>query len=224
MLIILNPLGPLAELAELGVAILAAVGLSLLIVVVAICAIIAYLAVRAHASGYVTFSVRAVGTWYVQIIQLFAVLIAAVGIASLLNVGIGAVAGAEYSFSKGTTFADYPYVVYQAVVALGGGVIVLWLHRRLETFFEPNHAAVTARRFRLTALSIVAGAATVVLLFVSGFSLVEYHVGSPSEAAGDTQPGQWLSGLAVAAVSRLVALRLIKRELRSVDQITSPNA
>lgn len=214
----MNPLESLAELAELGVAILTAVGLSLLIVVTAVGALIAYLAVRAHASGYATFSLRAVGSWYLQLIQLLAVLIAAIGIASLLNVGIGAAAGVDYSFSEGITSADYPSIVYQAVVAVGGGLIVFWLHRRAEPFFEPNHAAATARRFRLAALSIAFGMAAVLLLFVSGLSLVEYHVGSPGEAAGDAQPGQWLSGLAVAVAFRLVALRLIGREFRSIDQ------
>ena len=213
----MNPLESLAELAELGTAILAAASISLLIVVVAVGAIIAYLAVRAHASGYATFSLRAVATWYAHFIQILAIVMVAVGIASLLNVGIGAAAGAEYSFSGEITSADYPSIVYQAVVAVGTGLIVLFVHRRFERFVDPNQAGVIARRFRLAALSIGFGAAAVLLLFASGLSLVEHHVGTPGEAAGDAPPGRSLSGLAVAVLFWIHALLALRREFRSID-------
>ena len=190
-------------------------GLGLSIVVAAIAAIIAYLAVKAHGAGYATFSVRAVGTWYVHVIQTVAIVMVAVGIASLLNVGIGAAAGAEYSFPASVGSGDYPSIVYDAVVIVGTGLIVLFLHQRFERLVDPDRAGVVARRFRLMVLWGGFGIAAILLLLFSGLSLVEYHVGSPGEAAGDANPGRLLSGLAVVVLFWIHAQRALRRELDS---------
>lgn len=207
----MNPLESISELVELGATIIAAAGLSLSIVVVAVVAITAYLAVKAHSSGYLTFSLRAAVTWYVHLIQALAVVMVAVGTASLLNVGVGAVAGAGYSFPEGVTSADYPSIVYEGVVLVGTGLIVLFVHQRFERLVDPDRAGTVARRFRLAALSALFGIAVILLLLISGLSLVEYHVGS----AGDTNPGRVLSGLAVAFVFWIHALRELRREIDS---------
>ncbi len=142
----------------------------------------------------------------------------AIGVASLLNVGIGAATTIEYSFSQKITSADYPSIVYQGVVAVGGGLIVLFIHRRFQQFVEPNQGADIARRFRVAALSIVFGTAAVVLLFSFGTSLVEYHVGPPGDMAASAHPGRPLSALVVAAAFWIRALYALKREFRSIDQ------
>ncbi len=213
-----NPLEALGALAELGQAIRSAAGLSLLIAVIALGTLIAYLSARAHASGYATFSLRAVTTWYTQLIQILAILAVAVGFASLLNVGIGAATSAAYSFPQKITSADFPSIAYEGVVAVGGGLIVLLTHRRFQRFVEPNHVADIARRFRVAALSIVFGTAAAVLLFAFGTSLVDYHVGSPGDAAASAHPGRPLSGLVVAVVFWTFSLFALRREFRPIDE------
>ena len=207
----MNPFESITELVELGATIIAAASLGLSIVVVAVAAITVYLAVKAHASGYLTFSLRAAVTWYVHLIQALAVVMVAVGIASLLNVGVGAIAGAGYSFPEGVTSANYPSIVYESVVLAGTGLIVLFVHQRFERLVDPDQTGIVAMRFRLAALSALFGIAVILLLLFSGLSLVEYHVGTPYDAA----PGRMLSGLAVAVVFWIHALRALKREIDS---------
>ncbi|MCY4108458.1 MAG: hypothetical protein OXG11_05450 [Chloroflexi bacterium] len=207
----MNPFESITELVELGAAVVAAASLGLLIVVVAVAAIIAYLAVKAHASGYLTFSLRAAVTWYAHLIQALAVVMLAVGTASLLNVGVGAAAGPGYSFPEGVTSADFPSIIYEAVVLFGTGLIVLLVHQRFERLVDPNRAGRVARLFRLAALSAAFGIAVILLLLFSGLSLVEYHV----ESAGGPAPGRMLSGLAVAIFFWIHALLGLKREIDS---------
>ena len=214
----MNPLETLDALQNLGQAIQSAAVISLALVMVIIAVGVAYLSAKAHGSTYATFSLRAVATWYVRLIQLIAVLAVAAGLASLLNVGIGAAVGSDYSFSEGIDSGGYPSIVYRALVAVGAGLIVIYAHMMVRRSVEPNNAAAIARRFLVAALTIIFGVTSALLLFGTGISLVEYHVGPISEGASSPHPGRAISGLVIAAVFWVAALLALRREFKSTEE------
>ena len=208
----MNPLETLGALQDLGQALQSAAAIGLAIGIAIVAVLIAYLSAKAHGSAYATFSLRAVTTWYVRLIQLVAILAVAAGIASLLNLGVGAAVGSDYSFSKGIDSGDYPSIAYRALVAIGAGLIIIYAHMMVRRAVEPNNAAVVARRFLIAALTIIFGVTSALLLFGTGVSLVEYHVGSISEGASAPHPGRAISGLVIAAVFWAGALIELRRE------------
>jgi len=139
------------RLIAIASALSATAGIALMAVLGVFAIVAAYLVAKAHREGYARLSLPAAVTWYARLVLLGSIMLVAGGLASFLNLGLGAAFGPQYSYKAGVTTADYDLVAFQSLVLTGAGALAYLAHQALRRMVEPNAAAQPGKRFFLFA-------------------------------------------------------------------------
>ena len=201
------------RLIAIASALSATAGIALMAVLGVFAIVAAYLVAKAHREGYARLSLPAAVTWYARLVLLGSIMLVAGGLASFLNLGLGAAFGPQYSYKAGVTTADYDLVAFQSLVLTGAGALAYLAHQALRRMVEPNAAAQPGKRFFLFANVAAFGLASVALLVGTGASLVHYHFGQVGEEAAAAAPGRAIAGLIVAVAFWVGSILAARRHL-----------